>query len=58
MTLTFCTKFNKICHKCVFYLPFHSRRLDEALGLLAALRVVGEAVGRLCHRFIRNAARG
>lgn len=54
MTLTFCTKFNKICHEGVSYLPFHSRRLHEALGLLAALRVVGEAVGR----FIRDAAPG
>uniref|UniRef100_H2RLQ2 Hepatic and glial cell adhesion molecule n=1 Tax=Takifugu rubripes TaxID=31033 RepID=H2RLQ2_TAKRU len=49
MTLKFCTKFNKNCPKCVFYvlLTFHSSRLDEGLRLLPTFRVVRETVGQI-----------
>lgn len=49
MTLKFCTKFNKNCPRCVFYvlLTFHSSRIDEGLGLLSTIRVVRETVGQI-----------
>lgn len=49
MTLKFCTKFNKNCPRCVFYvhLTFQSSRLDEGLGLLPTFRVVRETVGQI-----------